>query len=41
MSNDLTNDELLQRIEELSKAGMTQAAKALQRELAYRAKRAA
>ena len=41
MSNDLSNDELLERIEQLSKAGMTQAARALQRELAYRAKRTA
>jgi hypothetical protein len=41
MSNDLSNEELEQRIEELCKAGMVLAAKALEREKSYRAKRAA
>ncbi len=39
--NDLTDDELARRIEELTAAGMTLAANALQREQAYRKKRAA
>lgn len=41
MSNDLTDEELERRIEELKAAGMTLAANALQREQAYRRKRAA
>ncbi|GAB4265713.1 MAG: hypothetical protein Kow0013_14130 [Pararhodobacter sp.] len=40
MSNDLSNDELERRIEELTKAGMILAAKALQREQSFRQKKA-
>ncbi len=38
---DMTDEEIKQRIEELHNAGMTLAAKALQRELDFRQKRAA
>lgn len=41
MPTDITNEELERRVEELKAAGMTLAVQALQREKAYRAKRAA
>lgn len=41
MSKDLTDQELDQRIEELNKAGLVLAAKSLEREKQFRAKRAA
>ncbi len=37
----MTNEELIQRIEDLQKSGMHLAAKSLQRELNYRQKQAA
>ncbi len=37
----MSDEELERRIEELNNSGMTLAAKALMRELSYRAKRAA